>query len=669
MSNYQRFQILSAARQELFCPDSPVWVSRYQLSRDLESGKRLLQVRMVNCWEKPIRQVFLRVVCLGAKRERLTQLELLPLPSVTAQPGQIFGEDKPVELSVQGTVFVELFAQRVRFADGSAWDEAEPEGYLAFHAQTVRREDPHFETLADRARSGGVRNDCYFRAQQGLWVCTCGLPNALRSRRCPRCGADRLWLEKHMDPNLLDAPEPPKAPEPAPAPPVYPTPAPSVTVVPAPFREEPTPAPTIIVQTPPEPEPQEAPVSHAGRNAAIAAAALLFLALGAFCSYRYLMPYLRYRQALQARAAGDYDQAVSLLEELGDYRDSRDQISETLARRAADLMGQEKYQEAMELYETLEGYEDRVADCLYAMGVLAYNRQDPASAMDYVRQLQERFPDYDKTETLAQYCCYSLGNQLAQQAAEQDDLQAYEQAREYFSQAGDYEDSAQRIQECDYRIALCELNQGEVIEGVKHLQALGDYKDAQQRRMEAMMGYLTQHTEEYSYSAFLPSWLQELVEAQYPGAAELLQRLSGEGFQFKFQYSGQADTTAMPESVTDLARVFLRFQVDATDDGSPVLVLVRYVLPDGREGRGLLNPNREATGSRGWAQFPFPTDCTKDGTVTLTLYDAELGENTAPLASLQFSFHFAPEKNSAPTGESQPSQRPVPGSAPGTSGG
>ena len=118
---YERFQILSSARQELFSPDSPAWVSRVQLSLDLESGKRLLQTRLVNCSEKQIRQVFLRVICLGARRERLAQLELVPMPGLAAGPGRVFGDDKPVEIPVKGTVFAEVFAQRVRFADGSAW--------------------------------------------------------------------------------------------------------------------------------------------------------------------------------------------------------------------------------------------------------------------------------------------------------------------------------------------------------------------------------------------------------------------------------------------------------------------------------------------------------------------------------------------------------------------
>ena len=130
MEHYQRFQILSASRQDLFLPDSPVWVSRCQLSRDLESGKRLLQTRMVNCSERVVRQVFLRVVCLGPARERLAQLELLPLPLLNARPGRVFGDDKLLELPVKGAVFAEVYVQRVRFTDGTAWDEPADADYL-----------------------------------------------------------------------------------------------------------------------------------------------------------------------------------------------------------------------------------------------------------------------------------------------------------------------------------------------------------------------------------------------------------------------------------------------------------------------------------------------------------------------------------------------------------
>ena len=99
MAVYERFQVLSAGRQNLFQPQSPVWVSRVQLSLDRDSGKRLLQARMVNLSEKTIRQIFLRIRCLDGARRQLAQLEMVPLGALRVLPGRVFGDDKPLELT------------------------------------------------------------------------------------------------------------------------------------------------------------------------------------------------------------------------------------------------------------------------------------------------------------------------------------------------------------------------------------------------------------------------------------------------------------------------------------------------------------------------------------------------------------------------------------------
>lgn len=649
MAVYERFQKISAARQELFSPDSPVWVSRYQLSRDLESGMRLLQTRMVNCSDRTVRQVFLRVVCFGASRERLTQLELVPMASFNARPGEAFGDDRPVELPVKGAVYVEAYAQRVRFADGSAWDEADPAGYLAFHAAPVDPEDPHAELLADRARSGGVRNDCYFTARQGLWVCTCGLPNALRNRRCARCGADRVWLERHMDPNLIDAP----APEPTPAPVVIPPPAPQITVVPAPIREEPAPQPTFVVQPAPEPPVEEAPASHGARNALIAAAALLLLLLGAFCAYRFLMPWLRYREAVSARSAGEFDKAVTLFTELGDYRDSPEQIRQTRSRKAARLMEEKQYREALDIYESLADG-DRVADCLYALGVLAYNDKDLDTALNYVEQLRSRFPDYENTDKLASYCYYSLGNQSAAEAAEQTEpflrRQGWQQAYDNYARADGYEDSGQRMLECDYQIALSYIDENDLEKAVECLEALGDYADAEELKQVCMYDYLQANLSNYYFdSGYMRQWLEQLVNAGYPGAEALSDRLNGVGCYFALQYGSRVLTDGEKLEAPDLGELGLYYSVEPVDNEGPILVLARYTLPNGVEGRALLNEDRSAEGVRLWKDVPFPVSGVQDGKVTLRFYDAALGENSTPLEVLSLQF----EQKQGETGEAE----------------
>lgn len=638
MATYERFQTLSSAQQELFLPEGPVWVSRWQLSRDLESGKRLLQVRMVNSSERTLRQIFLRIVCLGAKREKLNQLELVPMPAASVRPGRVFGDDKPLEIPVKGTVYVEVFAQRVRFADGGAWDEPADAAYQPFKPEPVRKDDPHRDELSARALSGNVRNDCYYRIRQGLWACTCGMPNAVRDQRCVRCGADRRWLERHMDVNLMDEPEPVRAAAPVPAPAA---PSPAVTVVPAPLYDYTPAQPTIIVQPSPEPQAPEAPVSHAGRNAAILASVLLFLALAAFCAYKYLLPLLRYREALKEQAAGNYEKAVSLFEDLGDYRDSAEQINKTLARKASHLMADGKYQEAMELYESLGGHDKEIADCLYSLGVLAYNDKDLQKALSYVETLRQRYPDYDKTETLEQYCYYSMANQNAALAAEATDpaqrISLLTEAMQLFDNCAGYEDSAERAQECLYRIAVTQSDMGQPEDAVETFRQLSGYKNADELRRECMFSYVQQHVEDYQTDALAAAYLRELAAEGYPDAVALQARLSGDGFKF-YVTLGPEQSSPSPAEVSDLSQVYIHYNVDVKDSDGTALVLLRCQMPDGKTSRTLLNNDRSARGSRAWTEIPLPTTFTQDGVVVLEFFDAMLGENAAPLETVSFRY-------------------------------
>lgn len=654
MATYERFQILSAARQNLFLPQSPVWVSRCQLSRDLEQDMRLLQVRMVNCSDQPVRQVFLRIVCLGPDRRRLTQLSMVPMPAFQAGPGRIFGDDKPIELPVKGTVFVEAFAQRVRFADGSTWDEPGTEGYLAFPTpEPVRRDDPHFEELASRAISGNVRNDCYYRAQQGLWLCTCGMPNAMRSLRCVRCGASRLWLETHMDPNLLDVPPAPaKAPEPTPPPAPAPSPAPAVTVIPTPIRETPPAPPTIIVQPAPEPAPEPEP-SHAGRIVAIVLAVLLFLGLGAFCAWRYLKPYLRYQQALREQAAGNYDRAIVLFQDLGEYRDSPQQIGQTIAQKAVSLMNEGKYQEALELFDSVEGCEAQAADCLYALGVLAYNDKDLNTALDYVTQLQTRFPDYDKTQTLADYCYYSLGSQAAAEAAAETDLMVrigdYEDAQAYFEQAHDYEDSQDRARACALSIANTYYDMGDYANAIESFSALGEDDSV----LDCMYAYADQHADDPDQTTL--DYLDALLEQGYAGAEELRDRIYGLEVSFRLgTLAPNGELQPLPAEVSDLSSVCIAYELEQNYAAEPTLILVICTMPDGKTARGLLNSNGLSNSTERWEDLSFPTVCQRAGKVTLRFYDATRGESSEALGEAEF--RFAPDEpdafaeNTTPTG-------------------
>ena len=648
MATNQRYQTIFAAPQNRFDPDSPVWVSRYQLSRDLTSGRRLLQARLVNVSDKRIRQVFLRVRCLDPEGRQLAMLEMVPMPGVLALPGRIFGDDKIVELTAAAAQ-AEVYAQRVLFTDGTAWNETGSGNYIAFAAPVpVRAGDEAYQQLKDRAAAGGVRNSYYFRMQKGLWLCTCGQPNGVGSLRCAHCGADRLWLEQNMDPEAAPAPTP--EPEPAPAREPAPAVLPVMQIIPPPSRpspkvELPYPQPiTPPVRRPayvPEPEP-ETPERHPGRTAAIILLILALLAVGGWCAYRFLLPATTYRKAEQALQSGDLNKAEEIFEELGEYRDSPEQVLRVKLRRIRERMAQGEFSQAVELLQEFEGtpeYDEYLPDCLYSLGVLAYNDGDVETAWEYAEQLAQRYPTYSRLPELRNACCYSFGNEAVSEASGEPEpterILLYERAIYEFTQAEGYSDSAERILECRYRIAIEQMNMDELSAAIDSFTALGGYKSSAEYRADCMYRYAWQHLENTDDTTM--EYLEELADDGYDGAQELLDRYTGEAFSFHITL-GPNDNHAEVVEVGNLADIYIFYRVESTDEEGAVLVLARYTLPDGRQGRGLLNNDRSAAGSKSWASL-FPTDCAVSGEVTLELFDSARGE-LEPLSTVKFRYNY-----------------------------
>lgn len=71
-----------------------------------------------------------------------------------------------------------------------------------------------------------------------------------------------------------------------------------------------------------------------------------------------VIPNNKYQQAVALRENGQYDEAIAVFAELGDYSDAAQQLSETKYQQAKNLNAFGKYDEAYAIYVTLTGYKD-----------------------------------------------------------------------------------------------------------------------------------------------------------------------------------------------------------------------------------------------------------------------------------------------------------------------
>lgn len=116
-----------------------------------------------------------------------------------------------------------------------------------------------------------------------------------------------------------------------------------------------------------------------------------------------LLPNARYDAALSLMEQQKYEEAIDALEAMNGYRDSAVQIKECHYRKAALLLEEKRHDEAYDLYAALGDYKDSAAqlpECRYQQAIFALERAEHQEAYELFSQLK----DYKNTaELLARF--------------------------------------------------------------------------------------------------------------------------------------------------------------------------------------------------------------------------------------------------------------------------
>lgn len=630
MAIYNRYQPLHAAEQHLFCEGCPVYVHRYQLSADLQTGDRMLQVRMVNMAEQEISAVFLRIACLDGAGRALSTMYAVPVTNQNATRGSIFGENCVLRLSTSATQSVQIFPERVVYANGTAWNETESSAYITLPAPIpVRMTDPDFDRLEAQGQRSGVHNDYRYQELENAWYCTCGLPNVQRRQFCGYCGTNREWLRLNMNGRAaVTKYEPPVAPEPViPEPAPLPEPEPETVAQPVVCVSVPVAVEERLPEKAAEEEfpvidPQPPKKSRAGKVIGIVLVVLALLAIAAFCALRFLLPVLQYNRANDLEAAGNYEEARAIFTELGDYEDAPERVSGTWYKEALERMkagDYQGYQDAYNIFMTIPGYENAdgyAADCIYSMGVLSYNAGDLHEAWDLVCDLKTNYPDYEGTRDLEQSCCYSFGNDCM-------DNGDYAGGKTWFLSAGDYKNSEELAQYCDYEIACALRDEGSYDEAAETFRAC-TYGDSEQQMFDCMLQYVK--TSGSREDLLTERYLTELAEAGYEEAETLMKELYG--WKFEITVNNSRNDAKAPETltVTDLKSLFFHIYAVGGHADETVSVLAIYTLPGNKTGNEVCVKDA-VSGTRvslTWSDLKLPTP--EKGKITIKFCNADTGE-------------------------------------------
>ncbi len=151
-----------------------------------------------------------------------------------------------------------------------------------------------------------------------------------------------------------------------------------------------------------EQEKQKATTAKTKKILSIAIPSVIAVALIIVLLITFIIPTIKYNNALKLIEAKSYDEGYAILTELGDFKDSGDQIKLSKYNRANDLLKDKKYDEAYELFTQIEGFKDAdelAKECLYQQAVIYRNDKD----WDPANELFEQIKDYKDSEDLLHY--------------------------------------------------------------------------------------------------------------------------------------------------------------------------------------------------------------------------------------------------------------------------
>ena len=167
----------------------------------------------------------------------------------------------------------------------------------------------------------------------------------------------------------------------------------------------------------------------------IGLAAVIIVIVAVF-SVRYFIHSSRYQDAEMLLAEGNYDEAVSVFGELGDFKDAADRVNQTKYKKAEALIKEAQFDEAIRVFSELGDYSDA-----------------------QVRVMQTK---YEKAEAL-----------IAEGQ--------FDWAVKTFTELGDYKDAADRINQTKYEKAEALFQAGSYDRAIQEFKDLSNYSDSPAR--------------------------------------------------------------------------------------------------------------------------------------------------------------------------------------------
>ena len=229
------------------------------------------------------------------------------------------------------------------------------------------------------------------------------------------------------------------------------------------------------VQQPPNIEPQKKSKGSIRNVIIMGVIALLFIFVIVYIAIR---PNLDYRTAKSCLANGEYDRAIELFENLGDYSNAREKVKEATYAKASRLLEDGQYDSALAIFEGLGDFSDskeQVSECTYRKAHQLYKAKEYTEAIDLFNTINE----YKDTAAQITECYYAAACEKFAEGRYQEALSDLLQIMKEKNVSELYQKIAEKDPQCVYSRAIELYDDGEFKQAADLFQDISTYADAQ----------------------------------------------------------------------------------------------------------------------------------------------------------------------------------------------
>lgn len=368
---------------------------------------------------------------------------------LTGAPARTFTMTVPIEEPVNMSGY-EVVVEKIWYDNSSVWRRGK-EPQTEYTPNNLRRS----AALSELREVAGEMAAGYPQMQGDLWLCVCGRPNRVSVSHCARCGRDKREVFERYSKEAVEA------------------------VIAAREKATDDKNRAAVAETSKMQEQREKEANRKRRRRTVVAgviALVVVLAGGGYLTAFHILPQMKYNQAEEALAQGQYEQAAETFAALNDYQDAAVRVQESqfaqvkaLLQPAEGNVTLEGIAQARRLLEGLGDYAgaaEQVQECDYQEALLRLADKE----WDAADVLFAGLGEYRDSQEMRKEVAYQ------QLLSEMETTEDYEQLRAKWKVLDGYRDSATRHDQTWYLEAEDALERGDAVSALNCLSEIPDYE-------------------------------------------------------------------------------------------------------------------------------------------------------------------------------------------------